>query len=198
MIASVAIRVSAVSLATIVGLGLGVVPAGAEGAGRQDLPAAAMNNPEVDLWVINQLPSVIRGDPSGKLDPSYVPGPIIYTDGTPVPGQSADMTNAAAACGGTVIGTAGGIWGPVSQGNCSVIGSPGATHRYNWQRALFVFTQGCVRARGFNSAGTAVWYSAGCGTSGGVTAPWGNILAMPATQAYSQAVVAGFTANWQG
>ena len=191
------IRASVLALATATLITVASSPS-AIAETRLDVPAASTNNPHVALDVIRQLPPIIRDDPSVTIDPSYVPGPIIYPDGTPVPGQSAEMEAAAATCGGTVFGTAGGVWGPVSQGNCSLFGSPGYAHRYNWQRAAFVFTQGCVRVRGFNQAGESTWYSSGCGTSGGATVPWGNILAMPQAQAYSQAVAAGFTANWQG
>lgn len=73
---------------------------------------------------------------------------------------------------------------------------PGYTRGYYWAIPAHVYTRGCLRARGFNSSGTATWYNVGCGTSGGSHVPWGNVLATPAAQAKSMAPPAGTTINW--
>lgn len=34
-----------------------------------------------------------------------------------------------------------------------------------------------MKAKGFNSKGKKTWYDAGCGKSGKITVPWGNVAA---------------------
>ncbi|MFD9566981.1 hypothetical protein [Streptomyces sp. NPDC059994] len=33
----------------------------------------------------------------------------------------------------------------------------------------------CVKFKGFNAQGAKTWYDAGCGKSGSVQVPWGNV-----------------------
>ncbi|MFF9510472.1 hypothetical protein ACF1BU_08720 [Streptomyces sp. NPDC014724] len=46
---------------------------------------------------------------------------------------------------------------------------------YGWK----VFKSGsiCVQVKGFNAKGKKTWYNAGCGKSGQITVPWGNVAA---------------------
>lgn len=166
------------------------------GEAADDLPILEAN-PGLSQEVIDSLPEVVLQS-DVLVDDSYEPGmPIIYPDGTPVEGQSAATTFAAAFCGGTVYGPPG-TWGATSQGSCGVFGHPGYKRGYTWAAAnVSIFTTGCVQGRGYNASQNAQWYSLSCGSIGSGTVPWGNVLAKPATRALSQGTPFGFTASWQ-
>lgn len=186
----------ATSALLAVGAALCLTVALPSAARADDLLPIEKANPGLSRTVVDSLPSVVKAS-SVKIDESFVAGsPIVYPDGTPVPGQSAKTKKAAAACGSTAFGPGSGAWGATSNGTCGVFGSPGYTRGYYWAIPAHVYTRGCLRARGFNSSGTATWYNVGCGTSGGSHVPWGNVLATPAAQAKSMAPPAGTTINW--
>jgi len=178
----------------------GAVMAGLAGPAYADSSSdgspAVMNNPEVSQVVMDSLPPIILADPDVRIDSSYQPGmPIIFPDGTPVPGQAKEQVAAAFFCGGAVWGPPY-TWGPTSWRTCSVWGHPGYYRGYSWSASYASFTTGCVQGRGFNSSGNAQWYSLSCGWSGSGAVPWGNVLATPATRATSLGPPAGFTAAW--
>ncbi len=111
-------------------------------------------NPGIDANVIASLPQVVK-DSSVKIDKSYSPGmPIIYPDGTPVPGQSDRAVAAAASCGGFVVAPPTGAWGLTSVSPCAVFGSPGYKLTYTWSHAIGVYTTGVVRGLAFTSSGS--------------------------------------------
>lgn len=67
-----------------------------------------------------------------------------------------------------------GKWTTVDDG-CSHFGATGMKMAYGWK----VFKGGsvCVKVKGFNAVGKKTWYVAGCGKTGSVEAPWGNVAA---------------------
>jgi len=189
--------IPAIALTAVAAMVFATGPAFADDATKSEPTAVETANPGLSRQVLESLPPVVKAS-SVKIDSSYTPGtPIVYPDGTLVPGQSATMqAKAAASCGGRVVALGNGAWSPSSVSNCSVFGSPGWKVTYSWSRAFGVYTTGCVRAKAYNASGTSYWVSAGCGTSSYVNAPWGNILGVPAVQAFSQGPPAGFTADW--
>lgn len=163
----------------------------------------AKSNPHVSTEVLKQLPEVLLDDADLYIAPTYEAGtPIVYPDGSPVPGQSDKQIAAAANCGGTAWGPPGGYWGAVSSG-CAVWGSPGFEETYVWNVANGSYSTGCVQVQGhYRGLGPTypiitAWYSAGCGdTAGGATVPWGNVLDEGRARASSNGGAAGFTVSW--
>ncbi len=147
--------------------------------------------------MINALPDMIRHDPGVDIDPGLDPSkPIVYPDGTAVPGQSVTaITEAAVSCGGTAWGPPG-VWGPIYTSSCAVFGYPGAVIYVGWQRGVNISARGCVKTKGFYPNGDSFWLNIGCGVSGGSTVAWGNKLASPKVQVQSTSPPLGFTVNW--
>jgi hypothetical protein len=84
----------------------------------------------------------------------------------------------------------------LSQDGCSYIGLNSlATRYYSWQLAPFVNSNACVKARGYNHTSAVVWVSAGCGGSGGVNVPWGNVASVAKVQLASMGTT-GTTVVW--
>ncbi|WP_158507227.1 hypothetical protein [Subtercola sp. Z020] len=46
-------------------------------------------------------------------------------------------------------------------------------------------TRVCASGLGYNTAYAPIWYGVGCGGSGAVNVPWGNVLAYQKLHAYS-------------
>lgn len=178
-------------------LTLAFIPATAIAATGDRLPPAAVNNPDIPLSVIESLPEVIQNDRDIVIADDFDPAsPIIYPDGTPVEGQSAVKTAAAARCGGTASAGVLGTWGVPSVGGCAIFGSPGHQEVYSWH-VMDPTKTVCVQGKGFSAAGAQTWYGIGCGTSRtGVGVRWGNILANPAIRAMSQAYLLGNSVSW--
>lgn len=143
-------------------------------------------NPGISKEMLDSLPDVVKNS-SVTIDPSYKAGtPIVYLDGSPVPGQKSTAKVAtASSCPayGTVVAPGTGAWS--GAGGCGVFGNPNCIQGYAWDASPQVYTKGCVQGRGFNSSKTKTWYAIGCGLTGGGTVPWGNVLAMPAVRAQS-------------
>ncbi|AOT57961.1 MULTISPECIES: hypothetical protein [Streptomyces] len=64
-------------------------------------------------------------------------------------------------------------WSKVSD-NCGHFGKPGLKMGYTWK--VYKGSAICVKVRGFVN-GKDKWYDAGCGKSGAIKVPWGNVLA---------------------
>ncbi|WP_163010823.1 hypothetical protein [Streptomyces dangxiongensis] len=80
----------------------------------------------------------------------------------------------AANCGEWMrAGSLPGRWSTVKDG-CGHFGRPGLKMGYQW--AVFRGGSICVKVQGFVN-GRAKWYNAGCGKTGAVKVPWGNVLA---------------------
>ena len=160
-----------------------------------DLPPAAVNNPDVPLSVIRALPAVIQQNGTIRIDPNIDPTlPIIYPDGTPVPGQRMAATEVSAGCDTWVYGLPG-AWGAVANGTCAVAGSPGLSVYYNWETAPDIDSDACVQGTGWTSSGQT-WYDLSCGWESTYTwaVPWGNVLAQPKFKAESISPPLGTTA----
>lgn len=83
--------------------------------------------------------------------------------------------SATASCGEWMrAGSLPGRWSTVKDG-CGHFGRPGLKMGYSW--AVFRGSSICVKVQGFDSHGRKKWYNAGCGRSGSVKVPWGNVLA---------------------
>lgn len=65
-------------------------------------------------------------------------------------------------------------WTTLNDG-CAHFGAKGMKMVYGWK----VYKGGsvCVKVKGFNSKGKKTWYDAGCGKSGQIKVPWGNVAA---------------------
>lgn len=70
----------------------------------------------------------------------------------------------------------GGAWSGASNG-VSLWGSNGLRISYQWQRGNGLTGLVCAEAKGYVN-GVATWFGAGCGVSGSVNVPWGNVLAV--------------------
>ncbi|AGS68385.1 hypothetical protein [Streptomyces collinus] len=66
-----------------------------------------------------------------------------------------------------------GRWSTVNDG-CGHFGRPGLKMGYTW--AVYRGGSICVQVKGFVN-GRKKWYNAGCGKTGSVKVPWGNVLA---------------------
>ncbi|MFD4855663.1 hypothetical protein [Streptomyces atratus] len=67
-----------------------------------------------------------------------------------------------------------GKWSTLNDG-CAHFGFKGMKMVYAWK--VFKGSSICVQAKGFNAKGKKTWYKAGCGKSGKITVPWGNVAA---------------------
>lgn len=63
-------------------------------------------------------------------------------------------------------------WSKVSD-NCGHFGKPGMKMGYAWK--VYKGSSICVEVKGFVN-GKAKWYKAGCGKTGTIKVPWGNVL----------------------
>jgi hypothetical protein len=69
-------------------------------------------------------------------------------------------------------------WSPASKSGCSVFGSPGRTQGYRF--TVTNSSSACVQGWGFDSAHPkGGWFDVGCGQSGRMSVPWGNVLGEP-------------------
>ena len=151
-----------------------------------DRPPAAVSNPNVPLSLIKALPQVIQNNTTIKIDPCFDPTiPLVYADGSIVPGQSARSTQAAAACTKAIWGPPWPIWSGVVDGPCGVAGSPGFQLTYRFSTAGGVSSSACVQGTGWVGS-TQTWYSIGCGQRGSAWVPWDNVLAQPKLKVVSQ------------
>ncbi|GIG22121.1 hypothetical protein Cch01nite_28450 [Cellulomonas chitinilytica] len=181
-----------------------------------NLPVATAN-PGLPASVIAGLPPIVQKSHTKLSLESYIPGsPIVYPDGTPVPGQSkaalAKLDSIDAASGGlarfsgnwcmTAYAIAGGGWSPPSVCPVAVWGSPGWSYPYSWARIEHGESTGCLQGRGWTvvsgGGGTIVplWRGIGCGIQSGGAVSWGNVLGNPAVIAKSSVALMGFAANW--
>ncbi|MFD7067416.1 hypothetical protein ACFV97_09305 [Streptomyces sp. NPDC059913] len=71
-------------------------------------------------------------------------------------------------------GSVPGKWSTLDDG-CAHFGANGMKMVYGWK----VFKGGsvCVQVKGFDARGKKTWHGAGCGKSGEITVPWGNVAA---------------------
>lgn len=89
-------------------------------------------------------------------------------------------------------------WGPVSKG-CYVLGKKGVKVGYNWKVnpvPIWGSPAACTQVRGYNSSKKSTWYNAGCGESGSLSAPWGNVASSKAARAKSAKTVVT-NVRWQ-
>ena len=186
--------VQALSLISVIAV-CAVGSAGVAQASPSEETPVERANPGLSEEILESLPEVVKNS-DVRIDSSYEAGmPIVYPDGTPVPGQPERKAAAALSCGGTVYGSLA-TWGPVSTGSCGVFGHPGYERYYHWVKTGSL-ANGCVQGKGFNSSATQTWYSLSCGIQNlGQAVPWGNVLASPATRAASTNPPVVFTANW--
>lgn len=100
---------------------LGVVNASPSDAVGK-LPIARAN-PKVPLSVVRSLPRVIQMRSDLHIDPSIkADTPLIYTDGSVVPGQRGLKAQAAKACGRRMVAPVGFPWTRALKSNCGMIG----------------------------------------------------------------------------
>ncbi|OEJ97060.1 hypothetical protein [Streptomyces thermolilacinus] len=64
-------------------------------------------------------------------------------------------------------------WSKVSD-KCGHFGKPGMKMGYAWK--VYKGSSVCVQVKGFVN-GKEKWYKAGCGKSGAIKVPWGNVAA---------------------
>ncbi|MEV8611315.1 hypothetical protein AB0383_25895 [Amycolatopsis sp. NPDC051373] len=93
------------------------------------------------------------------------------------------------ACSGShQAGGAPQVWSKASHSGCSVFGSPGRKQGYS-----FTVTNNqtaCVQGWGFDSAHPkGGWFDIGCGVSGHMTVPWGNVLGEPQVRVKSVSIL---------
>lgn len=175
----------------------GAVAAPAPAAGSIDLrdTPLARANPALTTEVLESLPAVLLKREI-HVDEDFRPGtPIVYGDGTPVPGQGPERMQAASRCGNNAYGPPWGGWGRVTTG-CGIAGHPGFKLAYAWSKLPNVSTRGCTEVRGWVNY-EKKGFSAGCGQRGGATVPWGNVLANSAARTRSISVPAGFSMSWR-
>jgi hypothetical protein len=70
-------------------------------------------------------------------------------------------------------GSVPGRWSKVKDNTCAVIGHDGFKIGYQW--AVERGTRICVKVKGYNAQHKTTWYDAGCGKTGSVRVPWGNV-----------------------
>ena len=201
-----AIRRGLLSAAT----GISLVTSLAVAAHARPLLPIERANPGISEAIVMSLPPVLRARPL-VIDPNFKPGtPVVYTDGTPVPGQPKAQLAAALHCGSGFVAPGTGTWGPTSTGSCGLTGPSTNRMNYSWGAGDGVFTAGCTEGRGFYIytdppwlPGTGhdhighKWYGTNCGKSGSASVRWDrNILAVPAFRARSEGIPAGFSGNW--
>lgn len=146
-------------------------------------------NPSISREVTSALPPLVRAS-SVVIDPTITADTVIvYPDGTLVPGQSAAKTVRAASSCGVFVFVRG-----VNTSTCAVFGSPGLKMKYTWNATGRPTPVGCVAGEGHDDVGRVKWLSAGCGTSGRTTIPWGNNLAKPRLKASSGNLL--FAGGW--
>ena len=100
---------------------------------------------------------------------------------------------ALATSGGVAYAPPGGFWGAASVSGTGVFGHPGYRQGYSWNVQAGSITQVCAQGWGFNAKHPrGAWFGVGCGSSGGGTVPWGNVLALPKLRAASYTLTGGF------
>jgi hypothetical protein len=103
-----------------------------------------------------------------------------------------------AAAGGVAYAPPGFVWGKTSVSNTAVFGYRGHREGYSWSVGVGSDTNVCVQGWGFDAAHPrGGWFGLGCGSSGGGTVPWGNVLAMPKLRAKSYAIFMGAAVPWR-
>ncbi|MCX4849206.1 hypothetical protein [Streptomyces sp. NBC_00893] len=65
-----------------------------------------------------------------------------------------------------------GKWSTIND-RCPHFGSKGMKMGYAWK--VYKGSSICVQVKGFNAKGKKTWYNAGCGKSGQIKVPWGNV-----------------------
>jgi hypothetical protein len=89
------------------------------------------------------------------------------------------------------------VWGGASVSNTATWGSRGYRQGYAWSVGVGSEAQVCVQGWGFDSAHPhGGWFGLGCGSDGGGTVPWGNVLAMPKLRAKSYSFL-GTAVPWR-
>ena len=101
-------------------------------------------------------------------------------------------SNAQAACSGSVYAPPGGGSSAEKTLSCGVFGHPGYRKGYSWNVATGSNLRVCAQVKGYDANMRATWYYAGCGTSGRVAVPWGNVGASGAFRASSTVLTGGF------
>ncbi|MEU4043825.1 hypothetical protein ACK389_03935 [Streptomyces antibioticus] len=96
-------------------------------------------------------------------------------EASPAPAPPRETASvAAASCGSWIqAGSLPGRWSTVND-HCGHFGRPGLKLGYSW--AVYRGSSICVKVKGFVN-GQKKWYNAGCGRSGNIKVPWGNVLA---------------------
>ena len=145
--------------------------------------------------------SVIDGVP-----PASQGGPVVKEDiapGTPLIGPGAPAAEGAATrgtpqCGNSAYAPPGGpgVYGPVSQATCALLGYESYLANYSWSMAAATDTQACVEGAGWSPAGAETWYAISCGSGGNADVSWGNVAAYQKVKAYSISVISGGSLDW--
>lgn len=154
----------------------------ASGGGRSasgGADAISRANPDIAPDIIAALPPVLRSSSMRIGSDITADTPIIYPDGSPVPGQSATKMAQAAKCGGPYAF----VIAKVSTSTCGVAGNSSTRMVYVWNAAPP--TKGCVAVEAFDNVANKRFTSAGCGSNGRKTATWGNVLSRPRIKATS-------------
>ncbi|MEW2502384.1 hypothetical protein AB0878_18060 [Amycolatopsis sp. NPDC047767] len=126
-------------------------------------------------------------------------GATVAAAGTLVAG--AGVANAAPASACTDPHQASGIigkWGPVSKSNCAIFGRPGLRAGYGWNVQEGTNQSACVQGWGFDAKHPkGGWFSLGCGKSGKMTVPWGNMAANPQVRVKSMGGSIAVIVDWR-
>lgn len=172
---------------------LGLLAAAAPHANATPDPATpiAKANPGISSEVIKSLPAWLQQRSDIRIDPSLrADVPLVFSDGTVVPGQSASKARAASSCQKTMVAPAGWDWQTIT-GSCGYIGlTDKETITYNVWRDTYSSGDACFQALGNKQVSTtkpplklnlvwvSTWYGAGCST-GNKTVLWGKVAGMP-------------------
>lgn len=164
-------------------------------------------NPHAPKALIDRLPAEVRNDASYVIDPAIqADTPLIYTDGSEVPGQTASQVAAASSCWRSLVVPG---WqtdyGSAVEGVCAFIGSSKSSKRtYNFWRNPDSKGTACFKVRGFWDPVVTpaydprpTWYTAGCNSgSSYATVNWGKVIGMPAVKGKIATVLVGWAGEF--
>lgn len=111
--------------------------------------------------------------------------------------SAVDPAAAKSGCSGPWSGYAGVKWTTASAKNCNIAGNKGSKKTYSWEVPNFSSGRACAQGRGYNSSGSNLWVSLGCGKGGSARVPWGKRLSYPSYKAKSLALPLGTPTLWR-
>lgn len=140
----------------------------------------------------DQLPEDVHVAPDVDLSKPIVPS-------TDDPGKSGKLSTdaTAAACGPYAGYGPPWSWAQYEWTDCSYWGwDSTATKYYSWWMLQGSDSQACTQGMGYGASGP-YWRGTGCGTSGGGSLHWGEVVGVPKYKVTSIAVPLGAPTYWQ-